>query len=106
MFEEETPAPEWHPSDGTIKVYKGDAERALGLCIGVPPGKVRPMLWIDHEGRRGYPLASFHGPEHAQAFAKVLEMFFADIEAARGYWRDFYRDFFTTPNGDSHADDK
>lgn len=46
----------------TIYVYEIEDRPGVRLCLGVPPGQVRPALWIVQEGTPALILGRFNGP--------------------------------------------
>lgn len=58
-----------------IHAYEITDRPGVRLCVGVPPGRTRPAMWLESPGTSNKPviLAQFHGENHACAAINFLD---------------------------------
>lgn len=80
MLDVETEEPD-EPGD-PLRVYTiadwyaiPSIERPPYICIGHPPGKNRPAIWLNTPGAPSIILASFHGEMQLKLMQQFLDMY-------------------------------
>lgn len=79
-----------NPLDG-IHAYEIDGRPGARLCIGRQPGRVRPSLWVELEGRTG-TLAQFHGESEALTMITFLDAMTNQINRVIQFYADQHGD--------------
>lgn len=66
---------------GDVYAFRVPENQGLMLCIGIPPGRVRPALWASVDGTVRI-LAQFHSVPDASSAAVILTTIMGAVQRA------------------------